>query len=621
MNEQVLESDQHLNSAADMPKSAVRGWCAGDLVIDLDLRRVQFAGERVVLQETPFRLLCLLLEREGRPVSRRDMHHALWPRYDWDSFERNLNTAVRKLRRAIGDDAREPRLIETLRASGYRWIGPLPRALTMAPSIEIPARLAGERLKTPAPVHVGRWKNQRVIGGLLGGAIAVALLVLLWPAASARPWLVIDTADAVGGTLTDSADARALAGLLRDAVEGDAARSSAESVHVALSIRGGEVVSANVGGHGAAEDIAIASAAFGRERLLAAVAERLPAAALKPVNASLPEAAQRAFADAGSLLLGATNAETTERATILLESTLSAAPNHSGALRAYARAERTLALLGRDPAAAYDRRLAARAALRRAVVADPRSAAVAADVAHHLFWGEWNVAQAAEWYALARREAPQDADILRDYAWFALADDRVGEAMTAMNAALAISPLSVPLHADLGWFGFRTGRYDDALRQCRIALEMSAKDTSAQICEERALAELGRFGDAWLALRRHAPEWLDVASARNFAALEPEPAYRAAMHLAAQKTRERIGAGFDSAALEAIAGDRTAAEADLAAAVEIGDPGLHMAAVTPELVHLLGDSEARRLARDDSRGLAAVTPNDRRLEQRRGNRL
>ena len=39
---------------------------------------------------------------------------------------------------------------------------------------------------------------------------------------------------------------------------------------------------------------------------------------------------------------------------------------------------------------------------------------VAADVAHHLFWGEWNAAQAAQWYALARREAPQDAEILRD---------------------------------------------------------------------------------------------------------------------------------------------------------------------------------------------------------------
>jgi hypothetical protein len=93
------------------------------------------------------------------------------------------------------------------------------------------------------------------------------------------------------------------------------------------------------------------------------------------------------------------------------------------------------------------------------------------------------------------------------------------------------------------------------------------------------------------------------------------------MHLAAQKTRGRIGAGFDSASLEAIAGERTAVDADLAAATALGDPGLHLARVTPELVHLLGDSEVRRLAGDDTRRLAVVVPDDRRLEQRRGNRL
>src|ERR1700741_3573880 len=101
---QVLDSDLHLNCAAAMPKSAARGWQAGDLVVDLELRRLQLAGARVVVQEIPFQLLCLLLERGGRPVSRRELHERLWPRYGWDSFERNVNTAIRKLRRAIGDD-------------------------------------------------------------------------------------------------------------------------------------------------------------------------------------------------------------------------------------------------------------------------------------------------------------------------------------------------------------------------------------------------------------------------------------------------------------------------------------------------------------------------------------
>jgi len=624
MTEQVLDSDLHLNSSADPPKSAPRGWRVGDLTVDLELRHLQLGGARVVLQETPFRLLCLLLERGGRPVSRHEIHHSLWPRYDWESFERNLNTAVRKLRRAIGDDAREPHLIETLRASGYRWIGPAPRELLVAPSVEIPARLGGERQVSAAPgagegkTHSALWQ---IPAGILAAALAIALGFVLRPAATAPSWITIETSDAVGGTIADSDDARSLAAMLRTALDGDTARSNGEPVHVALAIRGGEVVSADVSGRGAVEQVSIKDTSFGRERLLATVAARLPADASMPPNASLPAPAERAFADAGTLLAGAANVETIERAVKLLESTLSAAPGHSGALRAYARAQRMLALLGRDPASARDRRLLARDALRRAVVADPRSAAVAADVAHHLFWGEWNAAQASQWYALAQREAPQDAEILRDFAWFALADDRIGDAMAAMNAALAIAPMSVPLHSDLGWFYFRTGRYHDALRQCGIALEMSARDASAQSCEERALSEMGQSAQAWQALRRHAPEWFDAESARALDALDPAQAYRAAMHLAARNTRGRIGAGFDSASLEAIAGERAAVDADLTAATALGDPGLHLARVTPELVHLLGDSEVRRLAGDDMRTLAAVAPGDRRLEQRRGNRL
>jgi DNA-binding winged helix-turn-helix (wHTH) protein/Tfp pilus assembly protein PilF len=594
MTEQVLDSDLHLNSPADTPKSTPRGWRVGDLTVDLELRRVQLGGVRVVLQETPFRLLCLLLERGGRPVSRHEMHSALWPRYDWGSFERNLNTAVRKLRRAVGDDAREPRLIETLRASGYRWIGPAPRELLLAPSVEIPARLAGERQISAAreaaegKAHSARWQ---IPAGIIAAALAVALGFVLRPAATAPSWITIETSDAVGGSIADSDDARSLAAMLRIALDGDAARSNGEPVRVALAIRGGAVVSADVSGRGATEQMSINDTSFGRERLLAEVAARLPADASKPPNEALPAPAERAFADAGTLLAGAANVETIERAVKLLESTLSAAPGHSGALRAYARSQRMLALLGRDPASARDRRLLARDALRRAVMADPRSAAVAADVAHHLFWGEWNAAQAAQWYALARREAPQDAEILRDFAWFALADDRIGDAMAAMNAALAIAPTNVPLHSDLGWFYFRTGRYDDALRQCRIALEMSARDASAQTCEERSLSEMGQSAQAWQALRGPGRWLADGVEQRP-----PAQAYRAAMHLAAQKARGRIGAGFDTASLEALAGERAAVDADLAAAMALGDPGLHLARVTPELVDLLGDSEVRRLA-------------------------
>jgi len=600
MNEQVLDSDLHLNYAPDLPGSAklpVRGWRAGDLVVDLELRRLYRNGHRVVLQETPLRLLCLLLERKGRPVARRELHEALWPRYEWESFERNVNTAVRKLRQAIGDDAREPRLVETMRASGYRWIGSAPDALSTVPTFEAEANAATGGAATPAPAIASRstWRRALVPGTIAAGLLA---LVAAYFPSQPRPLLTVDVDNAAADfAAADTANVQALRKLLAGAIAANAVASDTdEPVHVALTLRDGEPANAEVSGRGGKEHIALGGSTFGPERLLVEVAARMPATAATRADTTLPAPAQRAFAEAGALILGATDTASVERVLALLQSVLSAAPNHAGALRTYARAQRLHAVLGRDPANARERRLLARDALRRAVHADPRSAGIAADVAGQLFWGEWNSKEAADWFALARRAAPQDADVLRSYAWFALADDRIDAALEAMNAALAAAPLSVDLHSDLGWFYFRTGRYDDALRQCRVALQMSPRDESAQTCEERALSELGHAELAWEALLRHAPEWLDAHSIQEFSKAGADRAYRMAMHLAAASTRARYGAGFESASLEAIAGDRSAVDTDLAAAVALGDPGLHMARVTPELARMLGVPAVRHLA-------------------------
>ncbi|HZP67155.1 MAG TPA: winged helix-turn-helix domain-containing protein [Rudaea sp.] len=505
MNAQVAESDPNLIA----PENAVApaGWRAGNLVVDLALRRVSRDGERVPVQEMPLRLLCLLLERGGRPISRRELHETLWPRYGWDSVERNLNTAVRKLRRAIGDDARPPILIETLRANGYRWIGPAPQAL---------AASALSSVAAPVP--------------------NVARRFLAW-----------------------GASALLVAGL---------------AIGVAA--------------------IALDADPFASERLLAEAAGWLPSAA---PDSALPASAQRDFADAGSLLSARDPSRASvERAVALLDGVLHAAPAHTGALRLYARAERRLALLQRDPAAARDRRLAAREALRRALRIDPGSAALAVDAAAQLYWGEWNGRAAARWFDLARREAPRDAAVLEAYAWFALAERRTSEAVDTMHAALAAAPADANLHSNLGWFYFRTGSYADALRQCRLALEIDAANASAQTCEERSLAESGRMDEAWRALRGHAPAWLAGAEAARLDGMPAEQAYRAAMHLAAADVRIRLGKGYFSACLEAIAGDRVAMAEDLAAAVAMADPGLRLAPVTPELVRLMGIAEARGLA-------------------------
>src|SRR5215470_11323393 len=282
MTGQVLDSDPHLNCTAAMPGSATRGWRAGDLVADLELRRLRLAETRVVVQEIPFQLLCLLLERGGRPVSRRELHERLWPRYDWDSFERNVNTAVRKLRHAIGDDAREPRLIETLRASGYRWIGPAPVALSSLPSgagdPSIGQGVGDASGSIVREVTRGSFagKNgalKRTLWAAAATVLAAAVSWWLLPRSASQSWIVVESA-AAAGTIADSPQAAALAASLRAMTAGAAPDGAGEPVHIALTIRQGEPAEAAVSGRGVPTRLDLAGSAFARERLLAEVASR-----------------------------------------------------------------------------------------------------------------------------------------------------------------------------------------------------------------------------------------------------------------------------------------------------------------------------------------------------------
>jgi DNA-binding winged helix-turn-helix (wHTH) protein len=95
----------------------------GDLIIDRAERRTSLAGRQLQLSPLLFCLLGHLAERPSRIVTRAELKTALWPYAERIDTERRLNTAIRALRAALGDDAASPRLIETVRNHGYRWIG------------------------------------------------------------------------------------------------------------------------------------------------------------------------------------------------------------------------------------------------------------------------------------------------------------------------------------------------------------------------------------------------------------------------------------------------------------------------------------------------------------------
>jgi len=94
---------------------------------EADRERYQLrSGSRTIkLERIPLELLFLLLEHRGKLVNREQIVARLWCDESFMDTERSINTAVRKVRKALGDDPRHPRFIETVVGKGYRFIAPL----------------------------------------------------------------------------------------------------------------------------------------------------------------------------------------------------------------------------------------------------------------------------------------------------------------------------------------------------------------------------------------------------------------------------------------------------------------------------------------------------------------
>lgn len=95
----------------------------GIFEVDLESGELRKAGIRIRLQPQPFAVLELLVSKPGQVVTREELQQKLWQGGTFVDFERSLNTAVKKLRGALNDEADTPRYIETIPRRGYRFVG------------------------------------------------------------------------------------------------------------------------------------------------------------------------------------------------------------------------------------------------------------------------------------------------------------------------------------------------------------------------------------------------------------------------------------------------------------------------------------------------------------------
>ncbi len=169
------------------PETKGRKCRFGVFEVDFQENILRKAGVRIRLQDQPFQILVLLLERPGQLVTREEIRQKLWSDNTFVEFDDALNTAVRKLRTALSDSADNPRFLETVPRRGYRFVAPVTPA---AGQVSPPTQSESSKVESPPISDPGVLpSSQKVIKtGRRRRSVTVAALVLLAIVAFGAYW-------------------------------------------------------------------------------------------------------------------------------------------------------------------------------------------------------------------------------------------------------------------------------------------------------------------------------------------------------------------------------------------------------------------------------------------------
>jgi eukaryotic-like serine/threonine-protein kinase len=184
----------------------------GEFELDRGAFELRRAGQSVHLERIPFELLCLLVQRGGQLVTREQILESIWGKDVYLDAEHAVNTAIRKIRRALRDDPEEPRFILTVPGKGYRFVASIVRK---EPELATEGDVAKKR---ELPVAIGasheirRW---RLIILAIAFLAALALLAFFQvrraPALTEKDTIVlVDFVNSTGDTVFDDALKQAL---------------------------------------------------------------------------------------------------------------------------------------------------------------------------------------------------------------------------------------------------------------------------------------------------------------------------------------------------------------------------------------------------------------------------
>jgi TolB-like protein/DNA-binding winged helix-turn-helix (wHTH) protein/Tfp pilus assembly protein PilF len=503
----------------------------GDFTLDQSRYRLQRDGRTVPLEKRPMELLFLLVEKRGELVSREQVADRLWGTDVFVDIDQGINTAVRKVRRALRDDPEKPRYIETVVGKGYRFAAPVTVSgnATVSPppglaSATQPAQADQNAATIPGLAPEKRTRPKPLIL-LAGTAAVIAVLASGWIAIHLRNSrnskqppirsLVVlplknlsgdSTQDYLADGMTEALVSR-LSGIhdLRVISRTSSMRlkNSALSVpEIAKTLQVDVVVEGSVIREGnrirvtaqlirGATDEHFWSQAYDRELpdVLALQSDVAQAIARKVEVTVSGKEEQRLAAShtvspeayesylQGTFLLSDTNTIAGIQKSIrYFEDAIAKDPRFAPAYLGLAHAHDALGtiIVGGDPGR---ERPQVMSAARKALDLDPNLAE-----AHVLLAGmaqiQWHWAQAEAEYRRALELNPNDSDGYAGLAGWLLCQGRTAEALALAERARGLDRFG-STNSDIAWILFNSRRYDEAVRELRRALAVRPNDAGA----------------------------------------------------------------------------------------------------------------------------------------------
>ena len=141
-------------------------------------RELRKHGVKLKLQDQPLQILLLLLEHPGEIVTREQIQKRLWPEDTYVDFDNAINSAVRKIRDALGDSPENPRFVETLARRGYRFIAPVSQSARNPSLRDGPPTAQNQVVPVPVSPTNPRMRKQHLSWVACVSAVAFAAMVI-----------------------------------------------------------------------------------------------------------------------------------------------------------------------------------------------------------------------------------------------------------------------------------------------------------------------------------------------------------------------------------------------------------------------------------------------------------